>query len=101
MRREGGGGYVFILLGAAVELLARGACEIPRFWMNLQVCVVSLSILNGERSRGGGGGKDCDGVVARAVERQRMHVLCWRGWRRSRFQELNGRNEGAVETMFR
>lgn len=95
----GGRGVCFYLFwcwdGAVSE-----SFEDPRVWRSLQVCVESLSILNGERSRGGGGGKDCDGVVARAVERQRMQVLCWRDWRRSRFQELNGRSEGAVEAMF-
>lgn len=60
---------------------------------------MSLRILNGERSRGGGGGKDCDGVVARAVERQRMQVLCWRDCRSSRFQQLDCRSVGAVEAM--
>ena len=65
------------------------------------MCEVSLRILNGERSRGGGGGRDCAGAVARAVERQRMQVLCWRDWRSSPFQELNGRNEGAVDAMIR
>ena len=65
----------------------------------MQVCVVSLMILNGDRSRGSGGGENCDGVVARDVERQRMHVLCWRDCRNSRFKKLDGRSVGAVEAM--
>ena len=65
----------------------------------LLVCVVSLTILKGERVRGRGGGKACEGVVARAVERQRMQVLCWRDSRNNRFQQLGRRNAGAVEAM--
>lgn len=68
--------------------------------MDLQVWVVSLRMRNGERSFGGGGvGGDCDGVVARAVERQRMQGLCWGGGRSSRFQLLDGRSVGALEAM--
>ena len=63
------------------------------------MCVVSLRILNGERKRGGGGGKNCEGVVARAVWRQRTQVFCWRGGRSSLFQQLDCRNVGAVEAM--
>ena len=66
---------------------------------DLQVCVVSLRILYGDRSRGSGGGENCDGVVARDVERQRVQVLCWRDCRNSRFKQLDCRSEGAVEAM--
>ena len=61
--------------------------------------MVSLRILNGERSRVGGGGDDCEGEVARAVERQRVQVLCWRDCRSSRFQQLDCRIMAAVEAM--
>ena len=60
---------------------------------------MSLRILNGERSRGSGGRDDCEGEVARAVERQRVQVLCWRDCRSSRFQQLDCRIVGAVEAM--
>ena len=63
------------------------------------MCVVSLRIRKGERSRGGGGRDDCEGEVARAVERQRVQGLCWRDCRSSRFQLLNCRSVGAVEAM--
>ena len=63
------------------------------------MCVVSLRILKGERVDGSGGGRDCEGVVARAVERQRMQVLCWRDCRNNGFQQLDRRNVGAVEAM--
>lgn len=64
------------------------------------MCVESLRILNGERSRGGGGGGGgCDGVVERAVERQRVQGLRWRDCRSSGFQQLDCRNIGAVEAM--
>ena len=66
---------------------------------SLLVCVVSLRILKGERVGGSGGGKDCEGVVASAVERQRMQVLCWRDCRNNCFQQLGRRNAGAVEAM--
>ena len=56
-------------------------------------------ILNGERVFGSGGGAYCDGVVARAVERQRMHVFCWRDCRSNLFQQLDGRSVGAVVAM--
>ena len=63
------------------------------------MCVVSLRILYGERSRGSGGGGGCDGVVARAVERQRVQVFGRRDCRSRRFQGLDCRNVGAVEAM--
>ena len=63
------------------------------------MCVVSLRIRKGERSRGGGGRDDCEGEVARAVERQRVQGLCWRDCRSSRFQLLDCRSVGAVEAM--
>lgn len=66
---------------------------------DLLVCVVSLRILNGERVRGSGGGEDCDGAVSRAVERQRMQVLCCCDCRSSRFQQLDCRSVGALEAM--
>ena len=66
---------------------------------DLQVCVVSLRILYGDRSRGSGGGEYCDGVVARDVERQRMQVFCWRDCSNSRFKQLDCRSVGAVEAM--
>lgn len=70
--------------------------------MDIQVCVVSLRILNGERSRGsgsGGGGNDCDGMVARAVERQRMQGLCGGDGLSNRFQQVDCRIVGAVDAM--
>lgn len=64
------------------------------------MCLVSLRIRNGERRRGSGGGEeDCDGVVARAVERQRMQGVCWRDCRSRRFQLVGCRVIGAVEAM--
>ncbi len=70
-------------------------CDVLR---DVQVCVVSLRILNGERSRGGGG-KGCDGVVARAVERQRTQLRCWRDFRSNPFQQLDCRSIGVAEAM--
>ena len=61
--------------------------------------MVSLRIRKGERVRGSGGGTAWEGVVARAVERQRMQVLCWRDCRNNCFQQLGRRNAGAVEAM--
>ena len=66
---------------------------------NVRVCVVSLRILNGERSFGSGGGMDCEGVIARAVERQRMQGLWWRDCRSRWLQRLDCRTVGAVEVM--
>ena len=61
--------------------------------------MVSLTIRKGERVGGSGGGTECEGVVVRAVERQRMQVFCWRDCRNNRFQQLGRRNAGAVEAM--
>ena len=69
--------------------------------MSVQVCLVSLIILYGERRRGSGGGtNDGAGLVSRAVERQRRQLLCaLRGCRSSCFQQLDCRSVGAVEVM--
>ena len=58
-----------------------------------------MRILKGERVRGSGGSKDCDGAVSRAVERQRMQVLCCCDCRSSRVQLLDCRSVGALEAM--
>ncbi len=96
----GGRGVGFYPLGGCgVCWWGVGAFGLLGLGRSLQVCVVSLRMRNGERSRGRGGGTDCEGVVARAVERQRVQVLCWGGCRSSRFQQLDGRSVGAVEAM--
>lgn len=43
---------------------------------------------------------NCDGgAVSRAVERQRMQVLCCCGCRSSHFQQLDCRSIGALEAI--
>ncbi len=96
----GGRGVGFYPLGGCGGVLVGvGGSALFGLGRSLQVCVVSLRMRNGERSRGRGGGADCEGVVARAVERQRVQVLCWGNCRSSRFQQVDGRSVGAVEAM--